>query len=113
VSVGQTLVPPVEVDAPVGPTIPQGPVPASITAWQAKAALALTPHAQAGTMFVAAEAAIQAMAEGTEKIVVQSAWNNNADFKRTSPTILAFGKALGMTNVDLNNLFRLAGSLTV
>ena len=37
------------------------------------------------------------MPEGAEKIVVLSAWNNNANFKRTSPTILSFGSVLGMT----------------
>jgi hypothetical protein len=89
------------------------PVPRSITAWQAKAGLAMTPHPQAGTMLAAAEAALAAMPEGAEKIVVLSAWNNNANFERTSPTILSFGTALGMTSDDLDNLFRLGGSLTV
>lgn len=89
------------------------PVPSSITAWQAKAGLAMTPHPQAGTMLVAAEAAIAAMPDGAEKIVVQSAWANNANFDRTSPTILSFGAALEMTSDDLDNLFRLGGGLTV
>lgn len=89
------------------------PVPKSITAWQAKAALSVTPHPQAGTMLVAAEAALNAMPDGPEKIVVLSAWNNNANFERTSPTILSFGVALGMTSDDLDDLFRLGGGLTV
>ena len=89
------------------------PVPRAITAWQAKAGLAMTPHPQAGTMLAAAEAALAAMPEGAEKIVVLSAWDNNANFERTSPTILSFGAALGMTSDDLDNLFRLGGSLTV
>jgi len=89
------------------------PVPRSITAWQAKAGLAMTPHPQAETMLAAAEAALAAMPEGAEKIVVLSAWNNNANFERTSPTILSFGTALGMTSEDLDNLFRLGGSLTI
>ena len=95
----------------ITPYVP--PVPSSITAWQAKAALSMTPHPQAGTMLVAAEATIAAMPDGSEKIVVQSAWANNANFERTSPTILSFGSALGMTSDDLVNLFRLGGSLTV
>lgn len=89
------------------------PVPHSITAWQAKAGLAMTPHPQAGTMLIAAEAALAAMPDGAEKIVVLSAWNNNANFDRTSPTILSFGAALGMTSDDLDDLFRLGGGLTV
>ena len=53
------------------------------------------------------------MPEGAEKICVLSAWNNNANFKRTSPTILSFGSALGMTPDDLDNLFSLGTSLAV
>ena len=53
------------------------------------------------------------MPDGAEKIVVLSAWNNNASFERTSPTILSFGRALGMTSEDLDNLFRLGASLAV
>lgn len=89
------------------------PVPFSISAWQAKAGLAMTPHPQAGTMLAAAEAALAAMPDGAEKIVVLSAWNNNANFERTSPTILSFGTVLGMTSDDLDNLFRFSGELTV
>ena len=64
-------------------------------------------------MLDAAEATISVMPEGAEKIVVLSAWNNNANFKRTSPTILSFGSALGMTPDDLDNLFSLGTSLAV
>lgn len=64
-------------------------------------------------MLVAAEASIAAMPEGAEKIVVQSAWANNANFERTSPTILSFSSALGMDSDALDDLFRLGGSLTV
>lgn len=96
---------------PPTPELP--PVPDVIAAWQAKAVLNLTPHPQAGTMLDAAEAALAAMPEGAEKIVFQSAWANNANFERTSPTILSFGAALGMTSDDLDNLFRFGGSLTV
>jgi len=53
------------------------------------------------------------MPDGAEKIFVLSAWNNNASFERTSPTILSFGSALGMTSEDLDNLFRLGASLAV
>ena len=94
------------------PPVPE-PVPSPITAWQAKAGLAMTPHPQAGTMLDAAEAALAAMPDGAEKIVVLSAWNNNANFERTSPTILSFGVTLGMTSDDLDNLFRLGASLAV
>ena len=97
---------------PAAPPVPE-PVPSPITAWQAKAGLAMTPYTGGGTLLDAAEAAINAMPEGAEKIVVLSAWNNNANFERNSPTILSFGAALGMTSDDLDNLFRLGASLAV
>ena len=88
-------------------------VPQSINAWQAKAALDLTPHPKGGTMRSAAEAAINAMPDGQEKIVATAAWDNNANFSRTSPTILNFASVLGLSDADLDRLFILADSLAV
>ena len=96
------------IKAPVPPSVPE-----SITAWQAKAALAMTPNQQAGTMLAAAEAVINAMPDGPEQTVVRAAWDNNANFSRTSPTILSFAAALGLTNAELDQLFILGDSLTV
>lgn len=50
---------------------------------------------------------------GAKKAIVQSAWSNNANFTRNSPTILSFGQTLGLSSDDLDNLFRLGDSLTV
>jgi hypothetical protein len=87
-------------------------VPRQITAWQAKAALALVPVGT-GTLLDAANAAIEGMPEGPQKIVVHSAWNNNANFERNSPTILAFGVTLGLDSEALDNLFRQGAALSV
>jgi cysteine synthase len=38
------------------------------------------------SMLDAAEATVNSMPEGAEKIVVLSAWNTNASFERTYPT---------------------------
>ena len=89
------------------------PVPQKISAWQAKAALQLTPHPQAGNMLVATEAALAAMPASSEKVVVMAAWNNQANFSRQSATILQFGVVLGMDSDALDALFRLGDSLTV
>ena len=88
-------------------------VPISIKAWQAKAVLAATPHPDGGTMLAAAEAAIAAMPEGMEKIAIQSAWANNADFSRTAPTIVALAATLGINDARLNAMFIAAAALTV
>lgn len=84
-----------------------------ISAWQAKAALALLPHPTAGTMLAAAEAAIEAMPDGPEKVVVKAAWENNANFQRSSPTIQSFASQLGLDSAALDQLFATAVALTV
>lgn len=61
----------------------------------------------------AAEAAISAMPDGQAKTVAMAAWDNNANFSRTSPTILSFAAALELTDTELDRLFVLAESLTV
>lgn len=96
---------------PPTPELP--PVPDVIAAWQAKAALSVTPHSLHDNMLHAAELMIETMPDGLEKAIVQSAWSNNANFTRNSPTILSFGQTLGLSSDDLDNLFRLGGSLTV
>ena len=80
--------------------------PTTIRAWQAKAVLAL-----AG-LLDAAESIIAALPE-PDRTVVLSAWSNNADFSRTSPTIAALGSALGLTDEQLDAMFTQAAALTV
>lgn len=93
-------------------------VPESITAWQAQAALKLTPYSGGGTLYDAAAAAIAGMEESTpeeamQKVVVQTAWDNNANFSRNSATILSFASTLGLTDSDLDQLFITGSRLSV
>jgi hypothetical protein len=89
-------------------------IPRQITAWQAKAVLALTPTSEEGvTLLDSANAAIEAMPEGPDKVLVKSAWAYNANFKRRSPTIVAFGQALGLDDAALDELFRQGAMLDV
>lgn len=87
-------------------------VPYRITAWQAKAALAMTPHGES-TALAAVEAVIAEMEDGPEKVVVKAAWDNNAAFERQAPTILSIGTAIGLSSEQLDALFILGGSLEV
>lgn len=87
-------------------------VPGQITAWQARAALQLTPFGD-GTLLDAVDAAIAALPGGAEKIVVQSAWDNNANFVRNSPTITGIATALGLDDAAVDQLFILGGGLEV
>lgn len=91
----------------------QATVPTQITAWQAKAALALTPHPTAGNLRNAAEAALAGMPEGTEKVVALSAWENNANFERQSTTIAAIAEAIGISSQEVDSLFQLGDGLVV
>jgi hypothetical protein len=43
-----------------------------------------------------------------ELLAAQSAWDEAIEFRRTSPTIAALAVALGMTETDIDTLFRAA-----
>ena len=87
-------------------------VPQSITAWQAQAALKLTPLGD-GTLYDAVVAALAALPDGSEKVVAQTAFEKDAKFVRSSPTIAAIAGALGLSDAQVDDLFRLGDSLTV
>jgi len=87
-------------------------VPQSITAWQAQAALKLTPYGE-GTLYTAVIAALDAMPDGAPKVVTQTAFEKDAKFVRTSPTIAAIAAALSLTDADVDALFILGDSLEV
>lgn len=80
---------------PPGPVIPQ-----SVTAFQAKAALL---HAD----FLDD---VEAMMDAPETPrIVKLAWSEALTFERQSPTVVAMGSALGLTDSELDALF-VAGS---
>jgi len=82
---------------------PPTPVPASVSAFQARAALA-----RAG-LLAAAQAQVDAMAADDER---RLAWNHAQAFERSSPTIAAFATALGLSEQQVDNLFREAATIT-
>ena len=88
------------------------PVPQLITAWQAQAALKLTQHG-AGTLYDAVVAALAAMPDGAPKIVAQTAFDKDAKFDRSSPTIASIATALSLTSEHVDALFILGYSLEV
>ena len=85
----------------------QAPEELTIRAWQAKAVL------EANGLLQAAEAIIDTMPDGIQKIAVQSAWKNNADFPRSSQTIISLAAGLVLTDADLDQMFATAASLTI
>lgn len=90
---------------------PPPPQPAEITikAWQAKAIL------EAQGLLADAELVIDSMPDGMQKIAVQSAWRNNADFPRNSETILHLAAALNppLTESQVDEMFAAGASLAV
>ncbi len=76
------------------------PVPAAVSRFQAKAALA-----QAG-LLDDVEAAI-AQADATTKL----AWSDAMQFERASPTIAALAAALSLASAQVDDLFRQASTI--
>lgn len=78
----------------------------TIKAWQAKAALRMAGH------YDNAVAAIAAISDPTEKVVIESAWEGNADFNRFSPAVIGLGSAIGLSDADLDALFMTASQIS-
>jgi hypothetical protein len=80
------------------------PVPDSLANWRVKAVLdmqGLTPTV---------DAAVAGMPDGLEKIVISRAWNGNGDVLRHSPTVTSFMAILGLTDEQVDDMFRLAAT---
>lgn len=89
---------------------PLPPVPESVSAFQAKAALMLYRQAQNVDLLAITETVV-AGSDAMTKL----AWKEALTFKRNSPTIagLASNPALNLTSNDLDALFRLAATIAV
>lgn len=85
--------------SPPEPTDPTG-VPASVTRFQARAALFA-----AGLLDD-----VEATIAGADRFV-QIAWADAASFERGSPTIAALATALGLSDQQLDDLFRAAAKI--
>lgn len=88
-------------------TAPQEQAPPdAIKAWQAKAVLLLMG------LLAASESVIESLEE-PQRTIIKSAWDNNADFPRQSPTILSIAAALSLSEEQVNTMFEQAASLSV
>jgi hypothetical protein len=82
------------------PSLP--PVPQSIANWRIKAVLDMK------NLTDSLEAAIEAMPDSPEKIIVSRAWHGNVDVHRHSPTVMAFAAILNLADEQVDDMFRLA-----
>lgn len=84
---------------------PIQPVPQSVSRAQGKAALI-----QAG-LWSAVVAYVDAMTDPTEKALAEVALNDTTEWLRTSPFLNAAATALGLTETQLDDLFRMAATI--
>lgn len=90
-----------EAMATTTPTEPADPIPLSVTRFQARAAL------QLAGLLDDAEAAI-AEAHPLSRI----AWEHANVYRRDSPTLISIGQQLGLSEADMDELFKTAASIT-
>jgi hypothetical protein len=83
------------------PPVPEPPVPEIVSRFQARAALYI-----AGRL-ADAEAAVAA----SNDPLTQLAWAEAVEWKRSSPALNALAGAIGMTQADVDELFRTAASI--
>lgn len=81
---------------------PVNPVPQEVSRFQARAAL------MAAGLLDAADAAVAASGDA----FLQLAWKEATAFPRTSPGIAALAPSLGLTEADLDDLFRAAAVIS-
>lgn len=81
------------------------PVPSQVTRRQAITVLSL------GGYLPQIESALDAIEDATQKTVAEIFWKESLHFERNNPLLNQLAEAIGMTQDDLDNLFRQAVSL--
>lgn len=84
------------------PPAQSAPVPESVSKFQAKAALL-----QAGLL----DSVEAMMAAPQTPAVAKLAWSDAQEFRRTSPTVAAMTAALGLSEGQIDDLFRVAAGI--
>lgn len=80
-------------------------VPVSVTRRQAKQALLLNG------LLANVQPAIDAIPDVAQRAMIQIEWDDSQVFERDRPALIALGSALGLTSVQLDDLFIKAGQL--
>lgn len=88
---------------------PQPYIPQSVTRFQARAALMLTPSAHAFDNMLAEVDAF--MTHQDTDPMARLAWTEAQEFYRQSPTVLAMSAVLNLSDAQLDQLFTLAATL--
>ena len=80
-------------------------VPASVTRRQAKQALLLNG------LLANVQPAIDAIPDAAQRAMIQIEWDDSQMFERYRPALIALGSALGLSDIQLDNLFIEASQL--
>jgi hypothetical protein len=84
------------------PPAPPEPIPQVVSRFQARAALY-----QAGLL----EQVETVMADPATDMLAKLAWADAQEFKRSSPTIAAFSQQIGLTDEQIDELFKQAAQI--
>ena len=82
---------------------PPPPIPQSVTRFQALATLSAAGHLPAIRTHIATL---------DQDNITRLAWENAADWERTSPTLAALATMLGLTDADVDDLFVAAAQVS-
>lgn len=81
------------------------PVPAKVTRRQARQALVLAGK------YDLVQPALDAIADATQRKLMQIEWGDSLEFERTRPSLIALGAAIGLSPSQIDQLFRTAATL--
>lgn len=90
---------------------PVPPVPYSVTRFQARAALALTTKEVGGQVVNLFDAIDDFMSALPRTDLRRRAWYDAQDFERDSPTAASIAALFGLTDEEVDDLFRLADTI--
>lgn len=82
---------------------PPPPIPATVTRFQALATLSAAGHLPTIRTYIATL---------SEDNITRLAWENAADWERTSPTVNALATMLGLTDTEVDDLFVAASQVS-
>jgi mevalonate kinase len=86
-------------------TVTAHSVPQTVTRRQAKQALLIN-----GKLSLV-QPAIDAIADPSQKAMIQIEWDDSQEFERNRPSVIAIGTAIGLSSSQLDELFVLAATL--
>lgn len=86
------------------------PVPDAVDTWRARAIMELTPHGE-GNLLQAVEALVEAIPDPATRIIARHQLTSAPHFLRGAAIVLALASELGLSEPQIDALFRAAEAL--